>query len=1287
MMTVEDLLSKNPFPGLRAFAPGEADCFFGRDRQIEELVARLNEVSFLTVAGSSGCGKSSLVCAGLLGELARRTTAGSDTVWHYAIMRPGNQPIANLAEKLAPVLGGGSGSEEWRKGALYGRLRLGDLGLVEAVRLARLSPKTRVLVVVDQFEEIFRFKRMIDPDEASAFVKLLLHATRDRESPVSVIITLRSEDLGYCAAFRDLPEIINRGQYLVPKLTQEQRKEAIIAPVEMRGFKVAPRLVQRLLNDIPDDFDDLPVMQHTLTRTWSSWAKTCQGSRPIDLEDYEAVGTCKEALSNHADEAFNSLPGLGHVIEKVFRALTMPVAEGTEIRRPLDFNLLCQVIGGERSQVEQVVERFRRPDTTFLLPPKDQPLEDNPVIDISHESLIRLWHRLPKWTSAEAESRAQLLKQVEAARQYEATQGSLWRGRDLETAHEWQQSAQPTPAWVGLYTGGDGTAPWQSVEQFIARSDEDVRRERLRWKSLVWGVRGLAIAVVFIFIIAAHSQYHKAKNVQSNLMANKALLEINQDPARSAQIALAGVELDSKNERAEYALRQSLATLEVAHCERILARDDLLSDDGEPVEDARYTLKGTRLVIASGKTVTIFDTKTFERKEVIKRNALVLKAWLIANDSILVTHTYDDHDNSDVQIQRVGESSTKSISCEGEKNRVYTVGVSPDERYIALGCYNGDVQVFDKTGTAERPPKSSHKVKGPVTITALAFSADSKYLASGDADGIVNVWKLGHSGVWIGQGASGAKVSPISHSYGYAIRDIGFHSEDPSLLVTAADDSYAIVWSFNLDRRELYLGKNSHWDLKHDRPVTAAKFASGDLKYAVFTVSDKKVRFWVNPTPDWRQIRNHEDWVRDANVSPKGELLVTSSADGTARLWSTRSRTPVAVLRGHRDDVTRAVISPAGDQVMTASADGTVRIWWFRPSRLLSSSKKWTLSAAFDPEGKRVALGGEEGISILEMNGLAGDSTPNRSEMTRKTSRFWDDAFSHLSWSRNGKFIAGRISSPGLNFVGHAALWDVESKREITPAWLKKQIMAVFSPGTDELVTVGDKGQIAVCDANRLTSTDPCSELIGEKPRRWMAVISPDGKWIAALSGKEVELWKRGESQARPREMKHKGDVTSLQFSRDSKWLLTASRDRTARIWPVDTSGDEKVLSGHSLSLASASFDPKGERVVTGSADGTIRVWDAKTGRELAALHWHNEGVNQVQFSPNDNKILSASDDGTVMLGQCDTCALTNEELRQRVNELAKLPSAELKEINADAQDYMQYLYLPSLYLKLFSKK
>lgn len=298
MTTVDDLIAKNPFPGLRSFKPWEANQFFGREQQVEALVDQLGRSALIAVAGTSGCGKSSLVLAGVLDELDRRWKAGGALQWQPVIMRPGNQPIENLAARLSAVLASPDTTDDDDSiASLDGQLRLGGLALVQAVRSAKLAPHVRILVVVDQFEEIFRFKKDTDPEEAAAFVKLLLHAASDDQSAIRVILTLRSEALGWCAEFRNLPEAINRGQFLVPRLTRDQRKQAITAPVELRGHKIAPRLVQRILNDVSEDFDDLPVMQHVLMRTWQVWAASCEGTRQIDLDDYAATGTATEALS------------------------------------------------------------------------------------------------------------------------------------------------------------------------------------------------------------------------------------------------------------------------------------------------------------------------------------------------------------------------------------------------------------------------------------------------------------------------------------------------------------------------------------------------------------------------------------------------------------------------------------------------------------------------------------------------------------------------------------------------------------------------------------------------------------------------------------------------------------------------------------------------------------------------------------------------------------------------------------------------------------------------------
>jgi WD40 repeat protein len=1265
-MSVVAFDPNNPFPGLRAFAEGEGDRFFGRRQQIGELAARLAQSNFIAVSGNSGCGKSSLVRAGLLHELNRRAADPDGTAWRPVIMFPGNQPIANLSKALSAELDTVS-LDEMRIGLLYGQLKLGGLGLVESVRQARLAPRTRMLLVVDQFEELFRLKQA-DPDEASAFVKLLLNAALDAESPVSVIITLRSDSLGYCADYRGLPEAINQAQYLVPKLTRDQRKEAIVEPVELRSQRITARLVQRILNDVSDDFDDLPVMQHALSRTWNRWISVCQGSRPIDLEDYVAIGTTSDAISMHADEAAVATQQQP-VVEKVFRAVTECGPNGEAVRRAVSFDQLCGVVGADRRAVEQVVERFRRPDTSFLRPGQDVPLASNPIIDISHESLIRQWRRLKDWVRAEAESVAILRRLLDSARRYESQDGSLWRGPELREALKWQKREAPTPGWADLYAQDNGADAWQSAQHFLSASR---RRAWLRRA----GVAAVSVAVVvlpplFIFNWLQHSQ--------SSVLAAKASTSINQDPARSARLASAAAERNSRNELAEAALREALGRLEVAHTVEIIEPCVLPSTsitdkraDCDPVRDVRYSGDGSQLLVAAGKAVTLFDSKTFRPIGTrIERNANVLQAWLINGNRTLVTRT----DDLKAQIQQLDGSVIRQLACPSNKP-VWTVAPSRDERHVATGCDEGEVLVWGIAPRAEQPKyKFRHDVKARATVTALNFSADGAFLASGDASGKVAVWKLGERGVWVDRIGVGTKNPlPLAHSR-LAIRDVHFYEKDHNYLVTAGDDKKTNVWKLNLERAPLAnteLTEPSRWELKHERVVTAAQFSpvlEGGTPW-VFTVSGKIVQRWVNETSDSKQMRGHDDWVTDANASPDGELLVTACADGTARIWSTRGGPPLAVLRGHRGGVNRAFFSPAGDAILTASDDGSVRVWEFRAPEVLASLDRWALGAAFDPQGARVAIADEAGTAcVLSPADRSGRtcSDPNTKKLI-----FGNNMLSGLSWSRDAKYLVGVITPTTITEQWTPILWEIANKDKSTSVALSEVVRAVFRVRGDELLTANIRGRLALWDAKKLEAADlkPVLEFGSEDVARDVLAISPDGLWIAASNGKDIDLWRRGDTQAAPKKLvAHRSSIRSLRFSNDSNRLLSASDDRTALIWPLLAPGKPVALQGgHTGSVYAASFDPTDRWVVTGSADGTIGFWDANanTAHLIALLRWHGEGVNTVEFSPDGRSILSASDDGTIRLGQCKACTLPLADLKAMVSQMAKLSKDDERDLQRE---------------------
>jgi len=543
--TLDSRKIRNPFPGLRPFETDEYRLFFGREGQSDNLIKRLERTHFLAIVGTSGSGKSSLVRAGLLPALRGGLMAGAGSGWRISIMRPGSDPIGNLAAALADkdVLldaGGNLGVAE-AQAVIEATLRSGSLGLVEAARRARFGEHEKLLVVVDQFEELFRFRsaraQSSTVDDAAAFVKLLLEAAQQRLIQIYVVPTMRSDFLGDCAQFQGLPEAINDGQYLIPRMTRDERRFAISGPVGVTRGKISEPLVNRLMNDVGDNPDQLPILQHALMRTWDYWAQHRRNGEPIGLEHYEAVGTMADALSRHADEAFYELPDdrSRAIAEKIFKALTEQGAGNRETRRPLPLHQLCTIAGASEAETVLVINTFRHESRSFLMPAAGTPLLPDTIIDISHESLIRNWERLKRWVNEEAQSARVYRRLAEAAILYQHGEEGLLSGPFLQIALDWRAQNEPNRVWAYRYNPEFETASrfldasrQNRDEQVAAREREQqelIARERRELEQaqlyadqqrraarrLRWLATGMAVMFVLAIFTAGYAVAAKRK--------------------------------------------------------------------------------------------------------------------------------------------------------------------------------------------------------------------------------------------------------------------------------------------------------------------------------------------------------------------------------------------------------------------------------------------------------------------------------------------------------------------------------------------------------------------------------------------------------------------------------------------------------------------------------------------------------------------------------------------------------------------------------------------------------
>jgi hypothetical protein len=470
-------VTRGPYPGLRPFEPDEAFLFFGREMLIQELLSRLSANRFLAVAGNSGSGKSSLVRAGLVPALQQGYFHGKPR-WRVCLMRPGSTPLDNLACALA-AQGLFSGDLE----AVRKEIQWSRMGLARIGREGGLELDENLVLVVDQFEELFRFRSewASRGGEASHFVYSLLGAA----DSVYVILIIRSDFVGECAMFPDLAEALNSGQYLVPRPRREQLREAIEGPLQVSGIPISPALIQRLLNDLGDDPDQLSLLQHALNRTFQVYQGNKTGR--MGIEHYQAAGELAGALDRHAEFLFASLRSEDRSAqrwaERVFRCLTT-VENGRRVRRPTRMEAICQMTGAtdqeSRDLVRRVIEIYASHENSLLVCSGTN-LSGDSIVDIAHEILIAKWERLRRWTEAEAEAVRLYRAAAEDAREDGGGQ-TKWRGARLSEALDLLALGTWTEAWA--HGQGETRVPFSVVSAFMDHQRLEQEKEQKTKESL-----------------------------------------------------------------------------------------------------------------------------------------------------------------------------------------------------------------------------------------------------------------------------------------------------------------------------------------------------------------------------------------------------------------------------------------------------------------------------------------------------------------------------------------------------------------------------------------------------------------------------------------------------------------------------------------------------------------------------------------------------------------------------------------------------------------------------------
>jgi hypothetical protein len=383
----------NPYRGLQAFDVADSGLFFGREALTDWLrsdlrtsIASRGASRLLAIVGASGSGKSSLARAGLLAQLAAGDLDGS-AHWPQIVVKPGADPLASLAIAGADALA--LGADDAAVLTFQDRLLADARSLHTRASLAlRGTPVgTRLVLLVDQFEELFT----LCPSEPHrhAFIDNLLHAAGVTDGPTVVVLTLRADFLGKCAAYPSLAAMLSGSQELVGPMSRDELREAIERPAWQAGGEFQPGLVDVLLDDVEAQPGGLPLLQHALFELWRE-----QTDRRLTHAAYEDMGGVRGALAGRADDVYRRFTPVEQALtRRLLLRLTQP-GEGTEdTRRRASF---AEILPADeaRPMVEDIVRTLS--DARLLV-------TEGETVDVAHEALIQGWPTLREWLDQDRE--------------------------------------------------------------------------------------------------------------------------------------------------------------------------------------------------------------------------------------------------------------------------------------------------------------------------------------------------------------------------------------------------------------------------------------------------------------------------------------------------------------------------------------------------------------------------------------------------------------------------------------------------------------------------------------------------------------------------------------------------------------------------------------------------------------------------------------------------------------------------------------------------------------------
>ncbi|MEU4226299.1 WD40 repeat domain-containing protein [Nonomuraea sp. NPDC026600] len=1149
-----------PYQGLVPFETEKTEFFFGRARATHSLLERLGprldeHGSILLISGASGVGKSSLLRAGLMPALAKGMlpVAGSQR-WRRLLITPTSRPLRALAEEWAAAFGG-------RVETVYEHLRDDPRRTLSGA----LSPDGRLVLVVDQFEELFVL--VTDEQERQAFVRVL-DALAEGPRGAGVIIGVRADYWDRCAAYPQFAEAIQDGQVIVEPMAEPDLRLAITGPAAAVGLEIEPGLVETILGELRagqaagDRYEAgaLPLLSQALRNTWERRA-----DGRLTVRGYEESGRVRDSVRRTADEVLGRLPAEDRKTAlRLFRRMTLITAGGRVARRRATLTEIHAAAPAHsperRERAEALLSAFA--DQRLLTLHED-------TAEIAHDALLIAWPTLRQWLEPDFTAQTVYDRLIDDATQwadYHRDPAFLYRGARLlavqDSRPRWDRDPDSFPP------------PGPTVERFITASTGAARRTGRRRRLVMAGLAVLSVLALLAAgaaVNAANDAVEQRRVAVSRRLAAQS--EVTGDTTLASMLAVASWRVARTNEARNRVLvaatRTGRGTL-TGHTRGVMALafspDGSIIATGSDDGTARLWDTASRRQLGAPITRPKYDCSSVEL-------AFSPDGRTLATACLNSVRFYDVATHRELGVPLKHEEVVSAIA------------YNPDGKTFVTGDFHGVVRQWDAAthrphGTPMGRPDEGPQLAG--IIREVTFSRDGKTLASAGNE-TVRLWDT----------ATSRQIGTPFARHAKGVYGVAF-SPDGITLATVGYDRTARLWNM-ATRKQTGVLKDRFTGFN------AIAFSPDGTRLATAGASGRTVLWDTAGRKQLVALADNLSGVERVAFSPDGKLLAAAGDDGVVRLADPQVHLQIGTPMPARGAV---ALSPDGRTLAAGvgdEKDPAIQLWDVAtqhpigPPLRPEGARRSVATIGFTPDGRTLLTSSSDGL------------------------RLWDVA-SRRELAHDATLTGVAKLSPDGGFVAvqqdkAIAFWDVARRRESGPRIRVTDHTDVItamaiSPDGATLATTGFDNRVRLFDvATRRQLAGPAAAADGGFVND--LAFSPDGRWLAFTAGDySVRLW----DVARRRQVGiglivKDGPVNVLEFSPDSQVLATGSTGGDVQLWDLLTYRPLGALMvGHTRGVTALAYGRDGTAVATVAGDGTARLWNVATPADLVAAACANAG-------------------------------------------------------------------------------